>query len=77
MSEKTIDNNGTADLAFEDAMDRLEAVSARLSGETVPLDEAISLYEEGIAYYGICKKKLDDVNRRIRIIDEKYREQEK
>ena len=58
------------ELAFEDAMDRLEAVSAKLSGENVPLDEAISLYEQGIAYYDVCKKKLDDVNRRIRVIEE-------
>ena len=79
MSDNAIDNSeadgageGVAreDLAFEDAMDKLEAVSAKLSGENVPLDEAISLYEEGIAYYGICKKKLDDVNRRIRVIED-------
>jgi len=64
------DNMISEDLAFEDAMDRLEAVSARLSGENVPLDEAISLYEQGVEYYDICKKKLDDVNRRIRVIED-------
>jgi len=57
-------------LAFEEAMEKLEAVSARLSGESVPLDEAIALYEQGVAYYNICKHKLDDANRRIMVIEE-------
>ena len=57
-------------LGFEEAMERLEAVAGRLSGENVPLDEAIALYEEGVAYYNVCKDKLDDANRRIMVIEE-------
>ena len=60
----------TKDLKFEEAMEKLEEVSARLSGEGVPLDEAIALYEQGVAYYGICRQKLDDANRRIKVIEE-------
>ena len=60
----------TKDLKFEDAMEKLEEVSARLSGEGVPLDEAIALYEQGVAYYGVCRQKLDDANRRIKVIEE-------
>jgi exodeoxyribonuclease VII small subunit len=58
------------DLAFEEAMDKLEEVSEKLAGENVPLDEAISLYEQGVAYYDICKAKLDDAERRIKVIEE-------
>ncbi|MDR3364824.1 MAG: exodeoxyribonuclease VII small subunit [Clostridiales Family XIII bacterium] len=57
------------DIAFEDAMAKLEAISARLADENAPLDEAISLYEQGVAYYGICKRRLDDANRRILVIE--------
>ena len=57
------------DLGFEEAMERLEAVSARLAGENVPLDEAIALYEQGVEYYTICKTKLEDANRRIEVIE--------
>ena len=57
-------------MAFEEAMERLEAVSAKLAGEGAPLDEAIALYEEGVAYYEICRRKLEDANRRIRVIEE-------
>jgi len=62
--------NVEKELAFEEAMERLEEVSSKLAGENVPLDEAISLYEQGIAYYDICKGKLDDANRRIKVIEE-------
>ena len=55
---------------FEEAMRRLEAVAEQLAGENVPLDEAIKLYEQGVAYYNVCKSKLDDANRRIRVIEE-------
>ena len=59
----------TNELGFEKAMKQLEAVAARLSEDNVPLDEAISLYEEGVRYYNMCKDKLDDANRRIQVIE--------
>jgi len=59
----------TNELTFEEAIERLEAVSARLSSENVPLDEAISLYEQGVEYYAACKGKLEDANRRISVIE--------
>lgn len=62
--------NSANDMAFEEAMEKLEEVSEKLSGENVPLDEAISLYEKGVEYYDICKNKLDDAERRIKVIDE-------
>ena len=58
------------EMAFEEAMEKLEEVSEKLSGENVPLDEAISLYEQGVAYYDICKSKLDDAERRIKVIED-------
>ena len=58
------------EMKFEEAMEKLEEVSERLSGEGVPLDEAVALYEQGVKYYDICKRKLDDANRRIRVIEE-------
>ena len=63
-------------LVFEEAMERLEAVAAQLAGENVPLDEAIALYEQGVAYYNICKNKLEDAGRRIKVIEESIKEEE-
>ena len=64
------------EIAFEEAMEKLESVSSRLSGENVPLDEAIALYEQGVVYYDICKRKLDDANRRILVIEESLKKGE-
>jgi len=63
------------DIGFEEAMERLEAISARLAGENVPLDEAISLYEQGVDYYTVCKSKLEDANRRIETIEKNFDEE--
>jgi len=57
------------EMAFEEAMERLETISARLSAENVPLDEAISLYEQGVEYYTVCKARLEDASRRIQVIE--------
>ena len=65
-----MENDVKETMAFEEAMEKLEAVSERLSGEGVPLDEAISLYEEGVGYYEVCRKKLEDASRRIKVIEE-------
>jgi len=64
------------DMEFEEAMERLEAVSSRLSEENVPLDEALSLYEQGVGYYTMCKNKLEDANRRIQIIEKSIESEE-
>ena len=57
------------ELTFEESIEHLEEISSRLSSENVPLDEAISLYEQGVEYYTACKDKLEDANRRISVIE--------
>jgi len=60
-----------SEMGFEEAMECLESISARLTSENVSLDEAISLYEKGVEYYTVCKAKLEDANRRIEVIEKK------
>jgi len=64
------------DMCFEEAMEKLEAISSRLAGGNVPLDESISLYEQGVEYYSICKSRLDDANRRIEVIEKSIEAEE-
>ncbi|MDR0876013.1 MAG: exodeoxyribonuclease VII small subunit [Clostridiales Family XIII bacterium] len=64
------DNLIPENVKFEDAMAKLEELSGKLSGGDVPLDEAIALYEEGVAWYKACKAILDDASRRILVIEE-------
>ena len=61
------------EIAFEEAMEKLESISSKLAEEKVSLDDAISLYEEGVVYYNTCMDKLNDANRRIMVIEENAR----
>jgi exodeoxyribonuclease VII small subunit len=57
-------------IKFEEAMSELEKLAGMLQDQSVPLDDAIAAYEEGLEYYTICKKILDDANQKIVLIDE-------
>ncbi|MEW6510715.1 MAG: exodeoxyribonuclease VII small subunit [Bacteroidota bacterium] len=46
------------DATFEDALRRLEEIVGLLEGGNVPLEQAMSLYEEGIAVSRLCARKL-------------------
>ena len=64
------DNIVPENVKFEEAMEKLEELSGKLASGDVPLEEAIKLYEEGLAWYTACKSILDDADRRISVIEE-------
>ncbi|MCX6149473.1 MAG: exodeoxyribonuclease VII small subunit [Ignavibacteriales bacterium] len=51
--------------SFEDSLKRLEEISNLLDSEEVGLDQAISLYEEGIELSKICMNKLKEAELKI------------
>lgn len=67
MSEpKKIQN--PADLSFEAAIARLEAVVKAMEGDAVSLDESLSLYEEGVALVRRLSRELDEAEQRVMIL---------
>ena len=58
MTEKT-------DLGFEDALAELEERVRKLEGGEVPLDQALTLFEEGVALARTCHTHLDEAERRV------------
>lgn len=50
---------------FESAMVRLESVVEKISAEGVSLEEALTLYEEGIALVKQCNATLENAQRKI------------
>ncbi len=56
------------DLPFEAAMERLEAIVKALEGDGVPLDESLSLYEEGVALLRRCNRELDEAEQKVQIL---------
>ena len=55
-------------MKLEEAMRRLEEVVQALDGEGLQLEEALKLYEEGIRLVGVCRGKLSEAERKIRIL---------
>lgn len=56
------------DINFEDAMARLEKITQELSREGITLEESLALYEEGVSLTRECNKKLEETERRIKIL---------
>ena len=52
-------------LTFEKAFQRLEEISRELEANTVPLDEALKLFEEGMKLVGDCGQRLDEAEGKI------------
>ena len=63
MATKKVEN-----IEFETAMKRVNEIVARLEDQSLKLDESLALYEEGISLVAVCKKKLDEAERRILIL---------
>ncbi|MFO7899472.1 MAG: exodeoxyribonuclease VII small subunit [Planctomycetota bacterium] len=53
---------------FEESLDELEAIIAELETGDLPLDEMIERYEKGVKALELCRKVLDDAEKRIEIL---------
>jgi len=52
-------------MKIEEALEKLEGITSRLEKDDLPLDEAISLFEEGLALAASVKKDLEEAKLRI------------
>lgn len=50
---------------FEEALAELEGVVGRLEDDSVGLEEALKLFERGVALARRCRAQLDGVERRV------------
>jgi exodeoxyribonuclease VII small subunit len=57
-----------AELKFEEALKKLEAIVDDLEGGELNLDEAIKKYEEGMKLSGLCYKKLQEIQKKVEIL---------
>ena len=67
MKSNSIDH--TVDtMKLEDAMGRLDQVVAALDSEQTDLESALALYEEGVKLVRVCRARLEDAERVIRML---------
>ena len=57
-------------LSFEQAMEKLEQIVAKLENGDVPLEKAIDLFQEGMQLSKLCGGKLEQVERKIEMLVE-------
>ncbi len=61
----------TQELSFEQAIEKLESILESLSNPGETLNRMISLYEEGVAYLNVCKKRLVEAEAKVSVLNEK------
>ena len=60
----------TQRIDFEQALGRLEEIVKLLECSSLPLDDAIKLYEEGVSLVRAASVRLNEAKQRISIVDE-------
>ncbi len=87
MSAKSKESHSGKEKSFEESLRRLEKIVDELEQGDVPLDDALKMYEEGIALSKSCTEKLTQAELRIKklskdmegafhLVDEEEAEQE-
>lgn len=56
------------DMSFEEALARLEVIVKGLDSGDIPLDISLELFEEGVSLVKLCNSKLENVERKIKIV---------
>jgi exodeoxyribonuclease VII small subunit len=61
---------------FEQAMKRLEEIVQSLESAELPLEDSLSIFEEGMKLARFCSKKLEEAEQKVTLLvkesDEKY-----
>ncbi len=61
---------------FEEQLKTLEGVVERLEKGDLPLEESLSLFEQGVALSESCKKELDSAEGRVQVLLQRGRKME-
>ncbi len=57
-----------AALPYEQRSARLEEIVTRLESGELPLEESLTLYEEGVALVRACTRELDEAEQKVRML---------
>ncbi len=57
---------------FEIAFDELKNIVKKFENNEITIDELINNYEQGMKAYSYCMKKLEDTQKKIKVIEANY-----
>ncbi len=67
------------EMTFEAALARLQTIVAGLENASAPLEESLSMFEEGVHLVKLCNEKLDAAEQKVKILlrqGEEYHERD-
>jgi len=53
---------------FETALERVEQIAAQMESGSLPLEDLVVVYEEGLRLVRFCTERLDDAEKRLQAI---------
>ena len=56
------------DITYEEGIDKLEVIIKALERNEIPLDQALSLFQEGIVLVNHCNSLLDQAEEKMKIL---------
>lgn len=59
----------TAPKSFEEAIQRLETLTAAMQSSDMPLEDALAAYQEGNELVQYCQAKLAEVEQKLQALD--------
>ena len=59
------------ELTFETAIARLEEIVRALEQGSAPLDQSLTLFEEGVSLVKLCNAKLDAAEQKVKILTQR------
>ncbi len=62
-------SSGVQGLTFEQALEELESLVARMEDGKLPLEESLAAYQRGAELIRFCEGKLGDAQARIAVLD--------
>ena len=65
MTRKTKSQSGEVEQRFEDQLEMLEDIVGRLEDDSVGLEEALDLFEQGMGLAAKCRSRLERVEQRV------------
>ena len=62
------DTDKVENLAFDEALERLEQLAAQLEDGDIPLEESLRVYEEAVGLFRHCRTRLNSVEQKLELL---------
>ena len=57
------------DIKFEEALNKLAEINAKLESDEISLEDSVKLFKEGLELSKLCQKKLDEAKLEIETVE--------